>query len=423
MKQKQAAIFLAFSICVYALLLALAVFRIADSRSKAIKSSRSDFSTLASLVKSSLDQGKSYTSKIFLEQMRTRYSLDPGLLCLSLSEPSGSLAYAIPASSMLTAPSQGAAGKPTFLSGFFSSLKSANVTSMKATIAGPDGLPLALQAVYTAISTKAVFDALRDSLIGALAMLFIAAIVLLVVSLGDDEEAVPESRAETAAGSSAETESYSGIPAHPLSSEDDFEIPAFSIDDSPAYERPLPVKDLLPPIDDILPAPESMETGSEDPPSGLFSPRSGLGWESYLPERLEAELSRSASLELDCSLLLIRLPGMVAEGTQYRNLAGAIVEFFTFKDIAFERGEEEFAVILPGKSIEQALSAAREFLKLAPEGSRVGISSRTGRRVNSATILEEASSALEKAGTGPESPIVGFKADPERYRNFKAGIL
>ena len=51
-------------------------------------------------------------------------------------------------------------------------------------------------------------------------------------------------------------------------------------------------------------APAAMGTDkAPHAPKGLYSPESGLGWEEYLAERLNAELSRAASFEQDLVLL------------------------------------------------------------------------------------------------------------------------
>jgi hypothetical protein len=49
---------------------------------------------------------------------------------------------------------------------------------------------------------------------------------------------------------------------------------------------------------------------------------------------------------------------------------------------------------------------------------RIGISSRNKRLVRAARLLLEASRALDKAGQEPDSPIVAFKSDPEKYKAF-----
>jgi hypothetical protein len=86
------------------------------------------------------------------------------------------------------------------------------------------------------------------------------------------------------------------------------------------------------------------------------------------------------------------------------------------------------ALILSGKGLEEAFARAREFHNLIitelPElfphanDLRIGISSRNSRLIRATRLLLEASRALDKANLEPQSPIVAFKSDPEKYKAF-----
>jgi GGDEF domain-containing protein len=172
--------------------------------------------------------------------------------------------------------------------------------------------------------------------------------------------------------------------------------------------------------------------GGEAAPGGLFSPLSDLGWESYLEHRLDAELSRAASFEQDLSLLFIRGAGLSPGQADYGITARAIADFFSFRDLAFERGPDGFAVILPNMDAEHGLRMAEEFrrkLNQAFTGNRdrqggpvlaMGLSSRAGRLVDSERVCQEADIALRKAASDPGSHIMAFRPDPDRYRLYLA---
>jgi len=46
------------------------------------------------------------------------------------------------------------------------------------------------------------------------------------------------------------------------------------------------------------------------------------------------------------------------------------------------------------------------------------MSSRSGRLLNAERLILEADEALKKARTEEKSPIIAFKSDPEKYREF-----
>jgi len=182
----------------------------------------------------------------------------------------------------------------------------------------------------------------------------------------------------------------------------------------------------------IKTAPGPMEDPSGDKPEGLFSPASGLGWESYMQERLDAEISRSASFEQDLSLLVLSYDGLSTHDTNYPAIGAAIKEFFNFRDLSFERGDDGFSVILPNIDSSHALRMAEEFyrkLAFIADGDVaeldllplfMGISSRSGRLVGADRMVEEAAAALEKARYEKDTRIIAFRPDPDKYRRFLA---
>jgi GGDEF domain-containing protein len=165
-------------------------------------------------------------------------------------------------------------------------------------------------------------------------------------------------------------------------------------------------------------------------PHGLFSPKSGLGWQSYLKDRLDFELSRSASFEQDLCLVLFDCEPAAHYGDIYRKLAGLLRDFFSFRDLSFEYGDSGFAVILPNTNFDHAMRMAEDFLKKTTfllrtadgaafsQSLYIGFSSRAGRLIDSSRILEEADGALRKAREEGGARLLGFKPNADRFRDF-----
>ncbi|MDR1506738.1 MAG: hypothetical protein LBI67_06505 [Treponema sp.] len=173
------------------------------------------------------------------------------------------------------------------------------------------------------------------------------------------------------------------------------------------------------------PAESTGSTGAA--PQGLYSPESGIGWESYTMDRLASELHRCASSEQDLVILLFECgEDAVMDEDSYRKLAGEAVHFFNLKDLTFEKGNRGISIIIPHADLDHGIEKAEEFhakvLKTLPENFtaktslRAGLSSRSGRLIDAGRLFFEASSALEKARSG--QPIVAFKSNPEKYREF-----
>ena len=166
------------------------------------------------------------------------------------------------------------------------------------------------------------------------------------------------------------------------------------------------------------------------PEQGLFSPASGFGWESYLNTRLESELVRAASSEQDLSIAIIKIPNMTKESPYYGNVCQCLQDFFQFKDFIFEYKDDGFAAIIQNKDVDQALESAAVLhanlsgvLANAGENSKpaIGLSSRSLRLITAERLKNEAEQALVHASEDPSSPIIAFRVNPEKYRQFMSG--
>jgi hypothetical protein len=170
------------------------------------------------------------------------------------------------------------------------------------------------------------------------------------------------------------------------------------------------------------------QPSAEASPQGLYSPRGNVGWESYTHDRLEAELHRCASSEQDLSFIVMEYTAGEPDSALYKAFADEAVSFFNLRDLIFEKGGQGLAVIVPGLDVDQSFAKSEEFhsriSKKFPqhfanrEDLCIGLSSRAGRLIEAQRIMFEAAQALNKAMGDKSSPIVAFKSDPEKYREF-----
>ena len=181
--------------------------------------------------------------------------------------------------------------------------------------------------------------------------------------------------------------------------------------------------------DSTFEEPVMPESKTSDGPSGLYSPRSNIGWEAYTKDRLASEIHRCAASEQDLAILLMECSeGVNCDGVLYKNIANEAVGVFNVRDLSFEYGNNGITVIIPNISLEEGISKAEEFhsklLKTYPDSFHnkndflIGISSRSGRLIDADRLLREVSRALEKAKSEPGSPIIAFKSDPDKYRDY-----
>jgi len=164
--------------------------------------------------------------------------------------------------------------------------------------------------------------------------------------------------------------------------------------------------------------------------SKLYSPASGLVWQNFLNERLDNELKRAASFDQDLILGIIRISG-APSGIGPKVIGELILERFPFSDLAFEYGDNAYAVIIPNTDLDQGITEFEalisELNKLSAGGSSlisaVGLTSRNGRLLNAERLIKEADRALKKAESEKKSTIFAFRADPAKYREFIASRI
>jgi len=160
---------------------------------------------------------------------------------------------------------------------------------------------------------------------------------------------------------------------------------------------------------------------------GLYSPITGISWQEYLPEYLESELRRAASSEQDIALVIIKLDDFTIESMIGKKIAALLIDFIKFRDMIFEFDKNGFAAILQDTNLDEAMKKAEEIFKgtksilteydvLKPIS--IGITTRTSRLISSERMIEEAQAAVSRAINNNEDPIVAFRVNPEKYREF-----
>lgn len=328
-------------------------------------------------------------------------------------------------------------------------------------IPGSSAPPVVVTAVMYILHPSAIFDASRLSFMITLALILVTLIMIIAWSPVKQSEAKEDIAAyATDTGIRDEPYPYNEIEqyhagASDYSVTDEIPFPEETVEytDIPDYDY----QDDIPFDDPVLPDfdmeeyaseetrgeeevleenPSTLENIPEDTeesrPEGLYSPATGVGWEEYLKERLDSELIRSASSEQDLSLMIIRISGTKHTDLVSRKFAQAILELIQFRDMVFEFGVDGFAGVFQNVSLDHAMKLADELYEtidaLLSESEyesqiTIGITTRTARLITAERMIEEAVTAAAKAVAEPDLPIVAFRANPDKYRDYVAGNL
>jgi hypothetical protein len=171
-------------------------------------------------------------------------------------------------------------------------------------------------------------------------------------------------------------------------------------------------------------------SGAGAPGAGTAGP-SPIPGSTQLTQRLQAEIDRAAAAEQDIALGMLRLDrgaGSGAAGASSEAVGRILQESYS-RDLLFATDDGGVAVVLPDTDIDQAVRSLETVRKRAAETAvpagpcrvSIGASSRAGRLVEERTLLDEAATALEKASREGGNRVVGFRADPAKFRRALSG--
>jgi hypothetical protein len=165
----------------------------------------------------------------------------------------------------------------------------------------------------------------------------------------------------------------------------------------------------------------------------LASPSTGLVWAEHLAPRLKAEIERAAAADQDLSFARIVLdtpPDAPMSTSAAGEVARQMRSSFPVADLLFESGPGSFSVLLPDQDLDQAvrtLEGLRSRVASAGSGGArctvsVGVSARGGRLIEENTLLVEAELASGRAVREGGNRVVGFRADPAKFRAALGGV-
>jgi GGDEF domain-containing protein len=452
MKRGSILLAIVFTITIPAII-AWPALRIAGSWTTGQESVRSSYGALRRLAINSINHPSSIGGTDWMNAARKAWHDDDRLLAIVISDTSGAVLYALPDRSPYYAEPKLDTKGPEYL----------YPDNSVARFNGVIGSGLVLDALYVTLRQGELYKPLKDATISLLALLVLTAAWLIAASASDivssnaakpkkngDIEAIAHPGSPFEVDAPASEPGQSELPGYgaPSIPENLHEFPELMELSSPPASISFPVREQEPEVADQIeeielltaeiPLPEparTPETKSSplDGPRGLYDPETGLGWESYLRERLGSELRRSASFEQDLSILVASLDSATGRSDpNYAIFAKTSRSFFSFNDLAFIFGTKGLAIILPNTDIDQAMRMSEELLKklalLIQDRSDpmsylnlfMGLSSRSGRLVEADRLLGEAMAAHRKAREERDTHIMAFRPDPEKFRAYLA---
>jgi GGDEF domain-containing protein len=479
---KRGTIILALAyICIIPAIIIWPGLRIASAWRAGHEAARDQYSILRRNAINSISIQATVASETWRATAHRLWNENDRLLAIVISDPERGVLFALPDSSSYYRAPRANSASPEFW------FPDSTVARFSAVISSG----LTLDALYVTLRQGDVYRPIRDAFLALTVIIILTASWLVAATAGATSRKAPQSLRDATEQPVGPDRSPSGLPdtpEPPAAPAPAAPAPAAPAPAAPAPAAPAPVPPNRPAqtekpamasesqsrpeqvpeapaltIPDSDPAPVTVQTmadqreapslsmGNGAPllagvvkpsqatqdllngPRGLYDPETGLGWESYLRDRLGSELRRSASFEQDLSILLISLDTTRRGDVAFNLFANTVRDFFTFKDMAFLFGSSGLAVLLPNIDIEHAIHMSEELLKkltfqLQASNTSMtyldlfmGLSSRSGRLVEADRLISEAMVAIRKARQERDTHIMAFKPDPEKFRTYLAG--
>ncbi len=407
MDKRFAWIFLAASAAFFLFIVGLTGYRIEAARRTNTASAEERLRDLATQAAELRDMAGSFETPSFKEGMRSAFDREARLLLLSIHSEADGILYLVTRNrTYLREPAEidpGWRGVPSYqYSRGYEALAS---RPLETSLSEAEPAQASIDALFVIMGREDLYPVLRDDLYLFLAFLLVCGVYILIVT-----------------GLQRDETEYRQMPTGPAQG---------------------------PTVPEHAPKPPTTGGASDSRAGGwaertLLSPSSGLVWAEHLEPRLRAEIDRAASSDQDLSFASLRIDRRSAASASSSaagarggaelaaaraSIAKLLRETFASHDLLFEIGEDSFAVILPDTDVDQAVKGLDALRKKASaaavEGKTktlsVGVSSRAGRLVEEKTLLEEAGTAREKATREGGNRVVGFRADPARYRRALSG--
>ncbi|WP_147614817.1 nucleotidyl cyclase domain-containing protein [Treponema pectinovorum] len=153
--------------------------------------------------------------------------------------------------------------------------------------------------------------------------------------------------------------------------------------------------------------------------------------EESLLANLEEALIESVAKDEDFSVLIVRSEFFKKDENFLEDENLEILNCFdgalNLNCSVYEYGSFGYAIFIKNSNLDQSVALSEKLLEkinnlIAKTNKSVpvtmGISARAGRTLSGERILKEASEAEKHAQNEPSSPIIAFRINPEKYKNF-----
>lgn len=143
--------------------------------------------------------------------------------------------------------------------------------------------------------------------------------------------------------------------------------------------------------------------------------------------KLEEEIARSAQNDSDLTVLIFNIKGIEKGSFLAKKIEDAVRNIIEDKELFFDFGGERYSLILRCTELDAALDLSdrlyeeitKSFSKVKPSAVlTMGLSAQAGRLIRGESLITEATEAQRRAASDSSSPIIAFRVNPEKYKDY-----
>lgn len=158
-----------------------------------------------------------------------------------------------------------------------------------------------------------------------------------------------------------------------------------------------------------------------------ISPATGLKLQSALLDELDSKIQKSLGESKELTFAILKINGLDRGNSISNKIVEILKSNFKNQDDIYEYNSDGYAIILENKDLsscadifDKIYEKMTSYLRNSNSTNEVvvGLSSVNGRKVDAQRLEAEADQALAHALEDPDSPIIAFRANPEKYREY-----
>lgn len=158
-----------------------------------------------------------------------------------------------------------------------------------------------------------------------------------------------------------------------------------------------------------------------------ISPATGLKLQSALLAELDSKIQKSLGENKELTFAILKINGLDRGNSISNKIVEILKSNFKNQDDIYEYNSDGYAIILENKDLsscadifDKIYEKMTSYLRNSNSTNEVvvGLSSVNGRKVDAQRLEAEADQALAHALEDPDSPIIAFRANPEKYREY-----